>query len=152
MADENANALLDMTVGIVANFVAHNSIKVEDLPALIASTHAALAGAGSAPVEPEKVVEQPSAAQIRKSVSDKGLVSFVDGRTYQSLKRHLSAHGFTPEAYRQTFGLRSDYPMVSPAYAAKRSALAKAIGLGQGGRKPKGAPAKPTRSAASRRA
>lgn len=136
MADDNTNALLDMTVGIVANFVAHNKIRPDDLSALIASTHAALAGAGSVPVEPEERVARPSAGQIRKSVSQTGLVSFIDGRTYQSLKRHLTTHGFTPQTYRETLGLPSDYPMVSPAYAAKRSALAKASGLGHGGRKP----------------
>lgn len=36
-------------------------------------------------------------------------------------------------AYRQRFGLPSDYPMVAPNYAAQRSALAKSIGLGRPG-------------------
>lgn len=147
MTDDRTNSLLDMTVGIVANYVANNQIKPDDLSRLISSTHEALANAGADPVETVEPIEQPSSAQIRKSISDAGLVSFIDGKTYQSLKRHLTRHGHTPASYRETFGLRADYPMVSPVYAAKRSALAKAIGLGQGGRKPKGPSASRSRKA-----
>lgn len=149
MTDDRTNSLLDMTVGIVANYVANNQIKPDDLARLIASTHGALSIAGVKPVETIEPIEQPSAAQIRKSISDAGLVSFIDGKTYQSLKRHLTRHGYTPASYRETFGLRADYPMVSPVYAAKRSALAKAIGLGQGGRKPKGTAATKTRKSSA---
>ncbi|MGW8788651.1 MucR family transcriptional regulator [Heyndrickxia sporothermodurans] len=61
------------------------------------------------------------------------IVSFIDGKTYKTLKRHLSANGLDPQSYRVRFGLPSDYPMVAPSYAAQRSALAKAIGLGVSG-------------------
>jgi predicted transcriptional regulator len=33
--------------------------------------------------------------------------------------------------YREKWGLGSDYPMVAPNYAARRSRLAKQMGLGQ---------------------
>jgi hypothetical protein len=36
-----------------------------------------------------------------------------------------------PEQYRQKWGLPSDYPMVAPNYAERRSVLAKSIGLGR---------------------
>jgi predicted transcriptional regulator len=50
------------------------------------------------------------------------------------LKRHLmSDHQFTPEQYRQRWQLSPTYPMVAPAYAKTRSALAKKIGLGRKG-------------------
>ncbi|MCJ2053502.1 MucR family transcriptional regulator, partial [Methylobacterium sp. J-070] len=58
---------------------------------------------------------------------------FIDGKTYKTLKRHLTSHGLDPKAYRDRYGLPADYPMVAPSYAAQRSALAKAIGLGQPG-------------------
>jgi predicted transcriptional regulator len=58
------------------------------------------------------------------------LVSFLDGRSYKSMKRHLRAHGLSPEGYRQRFGLPADYPMVAPAYAARRSEIARRIMLG----------------------
>ena len=43
----------------------------------------------------------------------------------------------SPEDYRAKWGLPRDYPMVAPNYAQARSALAKQMGLGQGGRQPK---------------
>ena len=41
------------------------------------------------------------------------------------------AEGLPPEQYREKWGLPPDYPMVAPAYAKARSALAKQMGLGQ---------------------
>ncbi|PWC35482.1 MucR family transcriptional regulator, partial [Azospirillum sp. TSO22-1] len=53
------------------------------------------------------------------------------------LKRHLrTVYGMTPEEYRARWNLPDTYPMTAPAYAAKRSALAKARGLGRTSRKP----------------
>lgn len=46
-------------------------------------------------------------------------------------RRHLSGHGRTPEEYRQRYGLRADYPMVSESYSETRRAMAKKIGLGR---------------------
>ena len=37
----------------------------------------------------------------------------------------------TPEQYRERWNLPAEYPMVAPDYAAKRSELAKSIGLGR---------------------
>ena len=119
---------------IVAAYVSNNPVPASDLPALIGNVHAALAnllGAPTAAAAPEEPVEQPSPAQIRKSITDNGIVSFIDGRSYKTLKRHLTKHGLTPQAYRQRYGLPADYPMVAPGYAAQRSALAKEIGLGR---------------------
>jgi predicted transcriptional regulator len=39
----------------------------------------------------------------------------------------------SPDDYRAKWGLPSDYPMVSPNYAAQRSEFAKKIGLGKVG-------------------
>jgi predicted transcriptional regulator len=39
--------------------------------------------------------------------------------------------GMTPDEYRTKWGLAQDYPMVAPSYAAQRSELAKASGLGR---------------------
>ncbi|VXC51038.1 conserved hypothetical protein [Bosea sp. 125] len=55
-----------------------------------------------------------------------------DGKKFKSLKRHLNTfYGLTPEQYRVKWGLPADYPMVAPAYAEARSALAKSMGLGR---------------------
>jgi predicted transcriptional regulator len=128
--------LTEMTTDIVSAYLNQNRVDPAQVGPLILSVHAALAGVGQPAVEPEATVEKLTAAQVRKSITDGGLISFLDGRTYQSLKRHLTTRGMTPQGYREQFGLPSTYPMVAPAYAARRSALAKAMGLGQGGRKP----------------
>jgi predicted transcriptional regulator len=48
------------------------------------------------------------------------------------LKRHLATdHDMTPEEYRAKWGLPHTYPMVTPEYAATRSKLALASGLGR---------------------
>ena len=75
------------------------------------------------------------------TLSDDHLTSFIDGKRYKSLKRHLGVAGLTPDDYRAKFGLPKDYPMVAPAYSAQRSSLAKSLGLGLGlGRKAAAAP------------
>ena len=121
---------------IVTAFVSRNAISASELPALIRNVHAAIAGLSAAPAPAELVaetVEKASAAQIRKSITADAIVSFLDGKPYKTLKRHLTTHGLQPHTYRQRFGLPDDYPMVAPNYAAQRSALAKQIGLGRGG-------------------
>ena len=68
---------------------------------------------------------------IRKSITPEYLICLEDGKKFKSLKRHLGTHGLTPDQYRAKWKLPADYPVVAPNYAAARSALAKAIGLGQ---------------------
>ena len=148
MTDQPAPSLLDMIVGIVANYVSNNDLPPERIGDLIFSIHAALANVGQPEPEAVEIYVRANAGQIRKSITDAGLVSFLDGRTYKSLKRHLSANGITPDEYRDRYGLASDYPMVSPAYSARRSELAKSIGLGAKGRKstpPTDGPKPPTK-------
>jgi predicted transcriptional regulator len=139
VAEETLDRSADITglVGeIVAAYVSNNSVPVAELPGLIANVHAAIAGlAGgtsglSSEVAAERSAEKPTSAQIRKSIRDDGIVSFIDGKSYKTLKRHLTTHGLDPKSYRERYGLPNDYPMVAPSYAAQRSALAKAIGLG----------------------
>jgi hypothetical protein len=55
----------------------------------------------------------------------------IDGRSYQTLKRHLAKHGLTPKEYRERYKLPSDYPMVAPAYSESRRAIAQKLGLGR---------------------
>jgi predicted transcriptional regulator len=126
-----------LTGDIVAAYVSNNSVPASEMPTLIRSVHRAVSGLISGPASDAVVqgadVERPSPAQIRKSVQQDGIVSFIDGKTYKTLRRHLTANGFNPQNYRERYGLPADYPMVAPSYAERRSALAKAIGLGQFG-------------------
>ncbi|WP_410050643.1 MucR family transcriptional regulator [Bosea sp. BH3] len=134
MSDSN-DVIVDLVAGIVSAFVAHNSVPTSELPALIASTHAALVGLGKeqAPVVEEKLVP---AVAIKKSITPDHLICLEDGKKFKSLKRHLrSAYDLSPDQYRAKWGLPSDYPMVAPAYAEARSNLAKKMGLGNQRRK-----------------
>ncbi|WHQ70573.1 MucR family transcriptional regulator [Methylorubrum extorquens] len=125
--------IIDLTATIIAAYVTKNTLPPRNLPGLIADVHAALAGLGDASPAPsaEEVVEKPTPAQIRKSITADAIISFVDGRPYKTLKRHLSVHGLDPHAYRQRYGLPSDYPITAPSYSERRSALAKSNGLGR---------------------
>lgn len=130
MTQEAKSGFVDLTVDIVSAYVSNNSVPVGELSALIGQVHAALRVlTGDAPVNLEVV---KPAVSIRKSVTPDYLISLEDGKRYKSLKRHLSIqYGLTPNEYRAKWGLPNDYPMVAPNYAAMRSAMAKATGLGR---------------------
>ena len=138
MSDAVLTAQLDYierTVDVVAAYVSNNSLPSAELPSLIASIHGALNSIASGSVAPVvDTVERPTPAQIRKSIRPDGLISFIDGKSYKTLKRHLTKHGLDPQTYRDRFGLPADYPTTSANYSAQRSALAKSLGLGQPGR------------------
>jgi predicted transcriptional regulator len=109
--------------------VAANDISVGQLPGLIRGVHQALTTAGHAPAEPIKA--EPAVA-VKKSVFADHILCLDCGASLKMLKRHLAAdHGMTPEEYRAKWDLPSSYPMVTPEYAATRSKLAKASGLGR---------------------
>lgn len=123
--------ILHNTVEIVSAHVRSNPVPRADLPGLIASIHAALGNLRKAATLAEHQVEKPTPDQIRKSITSDALISFLDGKPYKSLKRHLTANGHTPASYRAAYGLDASYPMVAAGYSAQRSALAKEIGLGR---------------------
>lgn len=81
------------------------------------------------------MAEQPKqepAVNPKRSIFPDHVICLEDGKKFKTLKRDLSTdHGLTPEEYRAKWGLKPDYPMVASSYAATRSALAKASGLGQ---------------------
>ncbi|GEP00549.1 MucR family transcriptional regulator [Methylobacterium haplocladii] len=128
------NTATDLAVGIVSSYVAHNSLPAAELPKLLGTvfeTVMQLGGAPAAPAEPE--TQKATASEIRKSVTPDALVSFEDGKSYKTLRRHLTLRGLSPDGYRAKWGLPADYPMTAANYSAQRSALAKSIGLGQPG-------------------
>ncbi|MER8595013.1 MucR family transcriptional regulator [Mesorhizobium sp. M0207] len=135
--------LLGMTADIVAAYVQSNATPVADLPNLIASVNSALSGLAE-PVAAASPILTP-AVNPKKSIFPDHIISLENGRKFKSMKRHLGLLGMTPDEYRAKWGLAWDYPMVAPSYAAQRSALAKAAGLGRKAvdkTPPKKAPAK----------
>lgn len=128
-----AQIAITLTTEIVSAYVANNSVRATELPALIAAVHGTFqrlaTSADAAPAE--DAVEKPTPAQIRKSITPEALISFMDGKPYQTMKRHLSKHGLDLAGYRARFGLPNDYPSVSPNYSSRRSELARSLGLGR---------------------
>ena len=126
---------MEMAADIVSAYVSNNSLPSAELPALITQVHAALLGLSAPQAPKEEEVERATPAQVKKSITPDALISFIDGKPYKTLKRHLTTHGLDIEGYRRRYGLPADYPTVSSNYSAARSALAKDLGLGQQRRK-----------------
>jgi predicted transcriptional regulator len=130
--------LMRLGAEIVAAYVSRNAVTPDAVPDIIRSVHTALEGLskGAAPAPPE---ERPKpAVPISKSVQHDFIVCLEDGKRLKMLKRYLrSRYDMSPEDYRRRWGLPADYPMVAPAYAARRSDFAKQIGLGRGVRRRK---------------
>ncbi len=128
-----SNSNLDLIVSIVSAYVSNNSLRMSDLPELIASVHSSISNLSSVETKeapPAKPVEP--AVPVKKSVMPDYIICLEDGKKFRSLKRHIgTAYNLTPDQYREKWGLPADYPMVAPAYSAIRSKLAKDIGLGQ---------------------
>ncbi len=125
---ELSSELLQHMSTIVAAHVANNPIAVTDVPGLIVTVHQALATLG-----PEEPAPKPNpAVPIKQSVTPDYIICLEDGTKHKMLKRHLkTAHGMSPEKYRERWGLPRDYSIVAPNYAKRRSQLAKKIGLGR---------------------
>lgn len=122
---------VELAAEIVSAYVSNNSVPSSELPALLNDVHAAIVrvASGAPPVVAEAL---KPAVPPKKSITSEYIVCLEDGRKFKSLKRHLrTQYNLSPEEYREKWGLPSDYPMVAPAYAKARSALAKQMGLGQ---------------------
>ena len=127
-----------MTTDIVASFVANNKVSTDELTELIRSVHRTLASLSNGGAAPS--LERPKpAAPINKSIQHDYIICLEDGKKLKMLKRYLrSTYNMSPDDYRKRWGLPADYPMVAPAYAARRSEFAKKIGLGKGVRRKDG--------------
>jgi predicted transcriptional regulator len=123
--------LLELTADIVAAYVSNNPLPVSELGRVIADTYAAVSKLQAAPALPPEEKCAP-AVPIKKSVTPDFIICLEDGKKFKSLKRHIGTHyNLTPDEYRAKWGLAADYPMVAPSYAATRSQLARASGLGR---------------------
>jgi predicted transcriptional regulator len=127
--------LLVYSADIVAAYLGQNKVAPEQIPEVIRSVHQALTSLGSAAPAAESAPQKP-AVPINKSVAHDYIICLEDGAKLKMLKRYLrSRYNLSPEEYRRKWGLPADYPMVAPAYAARRSEFARQIGLGKGVRR-----------------
>ncbi|RUP20934.1 MAG: MucR family transcriptional regulator [Methylobacterium sp.] len=123
------DAALKNSMKIVCAYVSRNSVSHTQLCEILVSTYEMLCQISVGPAPAVATPEAATAREIRTSIQAEGLISFIDGRSYKTLKRHLTAHGLTPQDYRAKYGLPRDYPMVAPGYAAKRSEIARLLQL-----------------------
>ncbi|MBZ9817631.1 MucR family transcriptional regulator [Mesorhizobium sp. CA7] len=128
--ENSRSQLIELTADIVSAYVSNNAVSVASLSDLIANVNFSLSKIGGS-AEPETPAQAP-AVNPKRSVFPDYIICLEDGNKFKSLKRHLSVHyGLTPDEYRAKWGLARDYPMTAPNYAAQRSELAKASGLGR---------------------
>jgi predicted transcriptional regulator len=143
MADDvqNSNAV-DLATELTIAWLSNPNTRAsgDEVPAFLQRMHEAVRNLSSEPQAEEPAEAQSEytpAVSVRKSLASKDhIISMIDGKPYKTLRRHLSRHGLTPDQYRERYGLKSDYPMVSESYSTARREMAKKIGLGRkGGRK-----------------
>ena len=118
--------MLTLTTQIVVAHVAANKVAAVDMPALINAVYGAVLHAAA----PRALPQEP-AVPIKKSIQGDYLVCLEDGAKLKVLARYLKRFGLTPETYRAKWRLPRDYPMIAPALAIQRSALAKQLKLGK---------------------
>jgi predicted transcriptional regulator len=124
--------LLQLASDIVSAHASNNALPADQLPKLIQQVYSALATAQQSAAAPSR---PDPAVSVRASVHQDHLVCLDCGKHFSMLKRHLMReHQLTPDQYRQRWQLPPTYPIVAPAYAKTRSAMAKRIGLGRKGR------------------
>jgi len=131
---------LTLIGSIAASYLRRNSVSIDQIATVVSSVTRAIEQAskeigGSTVLElqpaPRETGGSP-AVPIKKSVQREYIVCLEDGMHARTLKRHLnSAHGLTPEQYREKWGLPDDYPLIAPAYSESRSKMAKKLGLGR---------------------
>ena len=126
----SSEEMVALTSRITAAYLRGNAVPAADIAGVIAIVHGSLLQLGQPATQPEETLKP--AVPIRRSVTAEYIVCLEDGRKLKMLKRHLKAtYGMTPDQYRTRWNLPADYPMVAPAYAGRRSDLAKASGLGR---------------------
>jgi predicted transcriptional regulator len=134
---------LALIANIAASYLRRNAVSVDQIGTVFSSITRAVEEAAkeingsdvrtersaASDAQPER--QQPS-VPIKKSVQPEYIVCLEDGMRARTLKRHLrSAHGMTPEQYREKWGLPEDYPLIAAGYSAARSKMAKKLGLGR---------------------
>lgn len=121
--------LLNLTTEIVSAYVANNPVQPTELTSVMHQIYHTLIALGNESIS--AAARPKPAVPINKSVTDEYIVCLEDGKKLQMLKRHLkTVYNMSIEQYKERWGLPSDYPVVSPNYAKRRSDIAKTSGLG----------------------
>ena len=134
---DKANRLRELVSEVASAYFSNTQVAPEQVAGVLDQIATSLGAIGAPPhaaddpklARPEDLRRTP--AEIRNSIRPDGITSFEDGRSYKTLRRHLSGLGLTPAQYRQKWGLPVDYPMVASNLSAARSEMARRMRLGR---------------------
>ncbi|MDR1333177.1 MAG: MucR family transcriptional regulator [Holosporales bacterium] len=130
------NDLMEYTIDLAVAYLSNNPVGPDEIDKILDTIFVAVDRIAQ---KVENAGNRPAptpAVPIEESVQDAYIVCLEDGKKLQMLKRHLTTvYSMTIEQYKERWGLPIDYPVVSPSYARRRSAIAKTTGLGSTGRK-----------------
>lgn len=133
---EKTTSLLAHVSRIASAYITSHQTPLEEISTVISRVYQTLSAIENNPHVLTSKPRKDPAVPVNESVFDDYIVCLEDGKQLQMLKRHLSTmYGMTLEQYRERWSLPHDYPMVSPSYARRRSAIARNTGLGKSGRK-----------------
>lgn len=122
--------LTSLVAEVTAAYLSNNSMESGEIPAFVQLVHRSLGALSSGKSYLLSSRSEPAVA-VEDSIHPDYIVCLEDGRKLKMLKRHLkTAYNMTPEQYRERWNLPTNYPMVAPNYAKRRSSIAKDIGLG----------------------
>lgn len=124
----------ELTIAWLSN--PNTRTSADDVPRFLsqmyASVQSLVGGSQTSETATGEPKEYVGAVTARKSIASPDyIISMIDGKSYKTLRRHLSTNGMTPAEYRERYNLKADYPMVAAAYSESRRAMAKKIGLGR---------------------
>ena len=131
--------LIELTAGIVQSYVASNQVQPDQVPDLLGNIYIKLTNLqhgntpGSAPTEASTAVAALHTPPVKpqNSISKNKVVCLECGKTYKTLKRHLSTeHGLDEATYKERWGLAKGTKLVAKEYSQRRSKMAYTIGLG----------------------
>ena len=132
MADtEQDTTLIELAVGIVESYVSNNQMQPDQVPVFLANVHAGLpalhsGAAGTTGTRPEPPVKP------QNSVRKNDVVCLECGQTFKTLKRHLRTdHDMDDRDYKARWDLPANLSLVAKDYSAKRSQMARKLGLGK---------------------
>ncbi len=129
---------LKLATQLVGSYVAHNAVPSEQLIPMLQQVYSAIVSMSEGNHYTLRTTNLKPAVSVDQSVFDDYIICLEDGKKLQMLKRHLkTVYNMSIEQYKERWNLPPEYPVVSPSYAKRRSAIAKSSGLGQSGRKRK---------------
>ena len=126
-------SLVELTAEIVSAHAGNSQMTSDEMLLEIQKVHAALKAleAGAVAGETTPAAEEPKHLTIRQAFKKDAVVCMVCGKSFTTLKRHLSqAHDLKPGQYRKQFNIPASMPLAAKNYSESRRIAAQERGLG----------------------